>query len=234
MSDEKKPLVRRIFVSRLLKGGVKSLPWLGGVIEEMIWGTLDDEAAEAEAKWIRGVLSEIAEDVAEQEITSKDVLSRVRESKDIAEKTREKIDQLIEALDRPEQALPSEVERAIDGLLNKHAGRLQAATGDLEGLVARIEEALEKVPATPPGSGQVVTGTGKEVDRLELIEALTGLTEGQLSLVVQAIKGAARNVTGKANVNDRVAELVGWAESGTGPGLAEVYRVACKVIPNFQ
>ncbi len=49
MSQDKKPLVTRNFMKQLSIGVVKSIPLGGALLEQVIYGTLDGEAAQTNA-----------------------------------------------------------------------------------------------------------------------------------------------------------------------------------------
>ncbi len=59
-------------------------------------------------------------------------------------------------------------------------------------------------------------------DRLALVRNLSGLAHADWATLVTAIPGAASHVSRHGTVAEQVAELVRWAESPTGPGLAAV------------
>jgi len=82
----------------------------------------------------------------------------------------------------------------------------------------------QKNPLTP----------GRPVDRILLLNALKRLGPSDLSTLITAIPGALGQVSRNATGPEKVAELVGWAESSTGPGLQEVHRIAQQVLENFR
>ncbi len=48
MSEQKKPIITKNFLRNLSRGGVKSIPWFGNLIDQMIYGTIDKEIAQKE------------------------------------------------------------------------------------------------------------------------------------------------------------------------------------------
>ncbi len=79
----------------------------------------------------------------------------------------------------------------------------------------------------PPTSAEIAQNPAVSVNRVILVKELGGLTPGDLALLVSAIEGAETRVSRQGTVPEQVAELVRWAGSPTGPGLAtiaEVYR----------
>jgi hypothetical protein len=59
-------------------------------------------------------------------------------------------------------------------------------------------------------------------DRLGLVRNLSNLAPSDWSVLVTMIPGAASHVSRQGTVTEQVAELVRWAESPTGPGLAAI------------
>jgi hypothetical protein len=57
---------------------------------------------------------------------------------------------------------------------------------------------------------------------MRLIRELSGLTPADWATLVAAIPGAAPQVSRHGTVAEQVSELVRWAESPLGPGLASV------------
>src|SRR5271157_1255524 len=60
------------------------------------------------------------------------------------------------------------------------------------------------------------------MDRLTLVKTLTGLDPSDLSTVIALISGARSHVSRQGTVREQAGELIGWAESSTGPGLAAI------------
>jgi hypothetical protein len=70
----------------------------------------------------------------------------------------------------------------------------------------------------PPGERAGVS------DRTALLRNLRGLDSTDLAALVMEIPGAASHISRHGAVPEQVAELVRWAESSTGPGLAAVEK----------
>jgi len=60
------------------------------------------------------------------------------------------------------------------------------------------------------------------MDRPTLVKTLTGLDPSDLSTVIALISGAVDHVSRQGTVREQGGELIRWAESSTGPGLAAV------------
>jgi hypothetical protein len=63
------------------------------------------------------------------------------------------------------------------------------------------------------------------VDRAALVRTVSGLSPGDMALLVTMVEGAASHVSRHGTVPEQAAELIGWAESSTGAGL-DVIREA--------
>ena len=57
------------------------------------------------------------------------------------------------------------------------------------------------------------------MDRLTLVRTLTDLTPADFATLIAMIPGAARQLS-RVSVPEQAGELIRWAESSTGPGLA--------------
>ena len=79
-------------------------------------------------------------------------------------------------------------------------------------------------PATPAGK-PAPSQPGDPVSmfkRLALVRDLGQLTPADWSTLVSGIEGAAAHISRQGTVSEQVAELIRWAESPTGPGLAAI------------
>jgi hypothetical protein len=76
--------------------------------------------------------------------------------------------------------------------------------------------------------------TGKQQgvpSRLALVRELSELAPSDWSTLVAAISGAGSHISRHGTVAEQVAELVRWAESPNGPGLAAVEAAARELRP---
>lgn len=60
------------------------------------------------------------------------------------------------------------------------------------------------------------------MDRPTLVQTLNDLTPADFATLIVMIPGAARQVSRQGTVPEQAAELIRWAESSTGPGLAAI------------
>jgi hypothetical protein len=87
----------------------------------------------------------------------------------------------------------------------------------------------------PPAEGTAAQGPAKPVGvpgRLALVRELSNLAPADLAMLLTGIPGASARVSRHGTVPEHVAELVRWAESSTGPGLAAVEEVAKELRPH--
>lgn len=85
------------------------------------------------------------------------------------------------------------------------------------------------VAARPGAETPAAKGPGTRLGvpaRVALVRGLSDLTPMDWAMLVTAIPGAGSHVSRHGTVAEQVAELVRWAESPTGPGLATVEEAA--------
>ncbi|HLK56723.1 MAG TPA: NB-ARC domain-containing protein [Chthonomonadaceae bacterium] len=68
---------------------------------------------------------------------------------------------------------------------------------------------------------------------LEITQKLITLTFTNIDLLVTSIPGASTQDTPNTNIPARVANLLNWAQSGTGPGLQTVVDIAQTLFPSL-
>jgi hypothetical protein len=77
---------------------------------------------------------------------------------------------------------------------------------------------------TPAPPAPVVTlppaAQARAVDRAALVRTVSQLSPSDLARLVMLVEGAASHVSRQGTVPEQAAELIRWAESSTGPGLA--------------
>jgi hypothetical protein len=62
------------------------------------------------------------------------------------------------------------------------------------------------------------------VDRRTLLRTISGLTPSDFDVLVASIQGAATQISRQGTVPQQAAQLIGWAESSRGPGLAAIQQ----------
>ncbi len=151
MVEDKKPIVTKNFLKHLAKGGVNSIPLVGGLIAEMIFGTLEGEAAAEEAAKLRRSLADIQRSLEGQSATLEEVLARLNAVATFKEEISTQINQLPSTVrDVDAMSVSKEMEQSVERLLQRHGTRLEDATGDLEELVRRLEDAASRIQPKAP------------------------------------------------------------------------------------
>jgi hypothetical protein len=62
------------------------------------------------------------------------------------------------------------------------------------------------------------------IDRKALVRTISGFAPSDMATFVALIEGAARHISRHGTVPEQAAELIRWAESSTGPGLAAIQK----------
>jgi tetratricopeptide (TPR) repeat protein len=108
MSEKKKPVVTRNFMKHLSRGAVKSVPVGGALLEQLIYGTLDGEAAKEEAEKLHSALSQIAEKLQGQDVSFGDIISELKKAAAFREEIKVELNRFHAVLEDPENAVISD------------------------------------------------------------------------------------------------------------------------------
>ena len=171
--SEKKPVITRNFIKNLSRGAVKSIPLGGALLEQVIYGTLDGEAAKEEAEKLRTALAEISKRLEGQDVNFGDILDALQQETTFREQIRDEIGQIKALLKEPESAAISDrladaTQRVLSpglelaDLMNKLADMIPS---DLETVIASFPEASPYIPedAEPrKKANKLVTWAGKQ------------------------------------------------------------------------
>jgi len=118
MSEKKKPIITKNFLKNLSRGGVKSIPGFGNLIDQMIYGTLDGETAKKESNKLHSALSSISEKLEGQEIYFVAIINALLQEAVFREDIACQIAEISEALKDPDNAPISErLENSIERML---------------------------------------------------------------------------------------------------------------------
>ena len=115
--------------------------------------------------------------------------------------------------------------------LVESAQRANPGNHDLQRFVdefSRLSQAANTSNSNKPPN-RTQSDVPKTMDRSQFIQALYNLTNDDFETLLLNIEGAGRRVAPNANVQRRANELIGWAESATGPGWETVYKKAQEV-----
>jgi hypothetical protein len=154
MSEKKKPIVTRNFMKNLSRGAVKSIPVGGALLEQVIYGTLDGEAAKEEAEKLRTALAKISKRLEGQDVNFGDILDALEKEAAFREQISDEIGQIKALLKDPESGAISDrladaTERVLSpglelaDVMNKLANMVPT---DLETVIASFPEASPYVP----------------------------------------------------------------------------------------
>jgi len=101
------------------------------------------------------------------------------------------------------------------------AGGIRQAVSQL----AVLQPKSSSLPASQPAVLLTPSPQRKPaMDRLTLVKTLTGLDPSDLTTVIALISGAAAHISRQGTVREQAGELIRWAESSTGPGLAAIEK----------
>jgi len=216
MPDESHPpLITRNFVSHLVRGGVKSIPLAGALVDEMIFGTLDGEERAVESEKLANTLAAIQKRQEVQSDSIGQLLSIVASEAGFKDQIREDVRALTATVDDPISAPPSAiVETSVARLLSRHNVSVQEAEQHPQAAFEKLEQVTRNV------------GESHEMDRARFVGWLYRLLDEDLNSILYGIDGARARVTENASIRRRVNELIAWADSSTGPGLSRVYEIA--------
>jgi len=109
---------RPIFIKQFLRGSAKSLPVLGPLLEEITFGVLDKESAQAESEKIHNKLDLILKDMDHQEVDFAEILLALHIQTDLNVKIREKLEEIERSLrDNSNSPFPEYFGKVLDKVL---------------------------------------------------------------------------------------------------------------------
>jgi hypothetical protein len=200
---EKKQFLKTV-AAKVAKGGIKSLPVVGGVLEEAVFGVMDAASAHKEAAKLQAALQQIQTGVDAQNQTLAELLQLAKEQSEFAPETQQFIDDM-----SGEDALDDMVE-VIDAVVTRHKVDVADFDGDPGGFSDELAKLLSP----------------EVVDRVEVLNRLQNLRHAELSLIVAALDYG-HIVPGKEeSLAARAAMLVDWSTGRDGKGLATLIFTA--------
>ena len=221
MNNESKAIVTKNFLKHLTKGGIKIIPIFGGLLEEMIFGTLEADSAAKEVEKLWRTIEAVQEKYEEQSVEVSDLITEIREGTSLGAEAESKLDELQSAMFEA-NLVPANIEIALEKFLRFHERRMVDIVNDLEAVVTQLaysaSSSLEKLP--------------NNTSRIEAINTLANLTNPDLAILITAT-GAAAYIAEKSSTREQASELVRWAESETGPGIDGVMNTARRVVPGL-
>ena len=206
MEDTKKQLLKTL-AARVAKGGAKSIPIIGGVLEEAIFGVMDAESARRESAKLHCTLQSIQNSVDAQTQTLEQLLGLARDQAELDQTVKQAIDQVL----RRTSSADGEDELAadLDRVAARHEIDLSSFGSDAEAAEQGLQEQLRP----------------QVMNRASLIRKLSELSHGDIDVLVASL-GAYGIPSKSSNRKSRAAKLVEWAQRPDGDGLAEVILAA--------
>ncbi len=224
--------LQRNILLHLAKGLTKSLPLVGGVLEETIFDTMKDEQAAQEAEKLKTALASIQGQLHSQDTDMGDVLKRLEQQGIFTNETLASIQSLANFLNDDQNGLPAKLDEALERLVQRHIGAQATGMEDANQVQKQIEAAVTFAPASGPATAQ----SGLSVDRDAFLDALAQLADIDIDKIILRLPGARGHVAVRVPVEERVIQLVTWAESVGGPPgrLEAVDRVFHRLFPNVN
>jgi hypothetical protein len=106
-----------------------------------------------------------------------------------------------------------------EAFLDIALGLRQAASG----LASPAPNPPTPARPSPSVATSAPTSTGP-IDRATVVRTVSGFAPSDMAEFVTSIEGAARHISRHATVPEQAADLIGWAESSTGPGIDAIRR----------
>ena len=215
MGATKKQLLKTV-ASRVTKGGVKSIPFVGGILEEAIFGVMDAESARKESAKVQRALHSLQGSVGAQAQTLEALITLARDEAELNHEARQAIDQILATMSSADA--DEEVAEVLDRVVTRHGIDLSALSGDADAFERELAKELRP---------EVVT-------RASLIGKLSETSHADIDALVATL-GAYGIPDKSSNRKSRAAKLVEWAQRPDGEGIAEVVFVARELdLKGFQ
>jgi hypothetical protein len=114
----------------------------------------------------------------------------------------------------------------LEGIPEDHTPELFVREGvDATSLRLVVPPSKSTADVLPRQSdGSPLTKGRSTMDRRTLVKILAGLTPADFELFVTTIPGAGLQISRQGTIPEKVAELIRWAESSTGPGIDAVHE----------
>ncbi|MHC4336737.1 MAG: toll/interleukin-1 receptor domain-containing protein, partial [Planctomycetota bacterium] len=110
--------LRGVFIKHFLRGSVKCLPYLGNLLDEIIFGVLDDESARAESEKIHNKLDKIIKGQDQQEADFAEILLALHIQTDVNETIKVKLKGIEQSIrDTKDSPFPEYFGKALDNVI---------------------------------------------------------------------------------------------------------------------
>ena len=149
MSHNKKTVVTRNFIKQLSRGLIKSIPLGGALLEQVIYGTLDGEAAEKEAEKLNSGLTQISKKLEGQDVTFGDILEALESQVSFSREVSTELKNVTALLEDPDHAaIPDRLEGALERVLQQNDEQTATLTGEMNEIKALLNRLIEKTDKT--------------------------------------------------------------------------------------
>lgn len=235
------PLDAGILVKHLTMAGLKAIPVVGDMINEVIFGTLDaQDAATASAQLsdtLKTIQASQTQAEAEQQNQQKllvEITTQLQQQSAFSGQAQAFVAQLSAVFQHPDRAVVSpDVAKAMQSVLDKHKPDLQA-------VAAEVPQSSDEVAAYIGKLSQTVTqvkvsttklGITQEImlDRVDLILMLGDLDAVELDQLITCFPSFSQYDIAHGVTGARIAALVGWADSRRGAGLPKLYSTGVRL-----
>lgn len=191
------------FIFNLLRGGVKSIPLLGSLVEQAMYGTYDELEAAKKSRQLYDVLAGIQDAVEAQTVTLVGAVEQMAASAELTGQAAAQIQELADLLrGGGTGTLSSALTASIDRALEPHGQRLGDTADQFEDLLLRFKILFDAFGSAETGVQTKVVGALPPIwnvphnrnsnftGRQELLDDLReSLTSGRPAALTQAIAG---------------------------------------------
>ena len=164
--------LRPVFIKHFLRGSVQCLPYLGNLLDEIIFGVLDEESAKAESEKIHEKLDGIVKALDYQEADFAEILLALHIQTDVNEELRTKLEEIEKSLkDTRAWELPEYFEKALDKVIggNKEIyAELQKLAEQQKLAHKQIEEKIDQTKETVDDISGGVKQLLKKLDQVKI------------------------------------------------------------------
>jgi tetratricopeptide (TPR) repeat protein len=190
------------FISNLLRGGVKSIPLLGALVEQAMYGTYDELEAAKKTRQLNEALAGIRAAVEAQTLTMVEAVDQMAAIAELTGQAAAQVQELSDLMRGGGGTLSSALTTSIDRALEPHGQRLGDVADRFDELLSRLENRIDALksengvilkptPAGLPPIWNVPHNRNPNFSgRVELLGNLrTALTSGRPAALTQAISG---------------------------------------------
>ena len=221
---------RKRLLKHLAKGGVKAIPVAGGILEELVFGVLEENEWSRELGTLTDALDEIKNRSTAEQRTLDQVLDEVSKVKEISTKLKESVDQVrIYVRDPNEANQATNIKEVLDTFL----ADLEERSRNLRKEGASEEEGITRAIAEREDEGSSLTcateSDGEEFTRIEVLIGLLKISHDDLENLTASFGGFDTIAPIGANQASLARTFVKWSCSSSGPGLREVVACADKL-----